>query len=103
MTDYTSYLIQHSIKAFEIAGPWKLTLMFDDGVVKEVDLKGIDFGLYRALANLDYFNQVHLTDDCFTIEWPNGEDFNPDTLYYWDERCADWLKSAEEWHKRNLR
>ena len=98
--NYDEYLIKHPIKAFTISGPWKLSLTFDDGVVKEVDLKGIDFGLYQALADLNYFNQVHLTDDFFTIEWPNGEDFNPDSLYFWEERRPDWLKSAEEWHKR---
>ncbi|HUZ92788.1 MAG TPA: DUF2442 domain-containing protein [Candidatus Paceibacterota bacterium] len=94
------YLIKHSVKAFEIVGPWKLRLTFEDRVEKEVDLKGIDFGFYAPLAELEYFNKVHLTDDLFTLEWPNGADFNPDTLYYWEERRAGWLEESRRWHEK---
>jgi hypothetical protein len=86
----------HAIRHFQVIGPYALRLTFDDGLVREVDLDGIFAGeLYSPLADPAFFKQVRLNTDFDTVEWPNGADFDPETLYHWDEYRPAWQKAAE--------
>lgn len=40
---------------------------------------------YGPLRDLELFNQVRLDPDIHTLVWPNGADFDPATLYNWNE------------------
>jgi hypothetical protein len=37
---------------------------------------------YGELRNKGYFRTVHITEDGFCLEWPNGQDIAPEDLYY---------------------
>ena len=88
----------HDIKAVEVIGPHQLRLRFEDGVTREVDLSEITEGqIYGPLRDPNFFAQVRLNPDLETIEWPNGADFDPETLYYWDRYLPDWKKAANRW------
>jgi hypothetical protein len=79
-----------------MSAPWRITavhpkhghvlaLTFADGTTKEVDM--LPFlrpgGIFEPLIkDLALFRQVQVDDDSWTIVWPNGADFAPDTLYY---------------------
>ena len=57
-----------------------LTLVFDNGERKVFDVKPyLDKGIFKELKNLKIFNAVR--PFLGSIEWPNGQDFCPDTLY----------------------
>ena len=57
-----------------------LTLVFDNGERKVFDVKPyLDKGIFKELRNLKIFNAVR--PFLGSIEWPNGQDFCPDTLY----------------------
>lgn len=61
---------------------YNLRLQFDDGSVKEVDLKNELHGeIFEPLNDLSLFRQVAINPDTRTIEWPNGADFAPEFLY----------------------
>ena len=47
--------------------------------------------LFRPLEDPKFFRQVKLNPEIRTIQWPNGADFDPETLYHWDED-ADWFR-----------
>lgn len=93
----------HDIKSVEVIGPHALRLRFEDGVVREVDLSGITEGeMYGPLRDPAFFAQVRLNPEIETIEWPNGADFDPETLYHWDEYRSAWQQSAEQMAARGM-
>ena len=59
---------------------YTLTLVFDNGERKVFDVKPyLDKGIFTQLKDLKLLNSVH--PFLGSIEWPNGQDFCPDTLY----------------------
>ena len=59
---------------------YTLTLLFTNGEVKRFDVKPyLTKGFFRELQSMNYFQKVHLFLE--TVQWPNGQDFCPDTLY----------------------
>lgn len=67
-----------------------LKLEFDCGTEKEVNLTPIMRGtLFGQLNDPNVFHQVKLDNEVGTICWPNGADFDPDTLFRWEEVVGD--------------
>ena len=63
-------------------GDYRLRLEFNDGKVKDVDLKDELYGeIFTPLQDIAIFQQVAINSDTNTIEWPNGADFAPEFLY----------------------
>jgi hypothetical protein len=65
-------------------GDYRLELGFTDGLRREVDLQDRIAGrggVFRPLADLDFFRQVQVEPEAGTIVWPNGVDLCPDVLY----------------------
>lgn len=61
---------------------YKLKITFNDGVVKEVDLRDeLDGPMFEALKKPGFFRRVAVNPETNTIEWPNGADFAPEFLY----------------------
>ena len=51
----------HTVKAFEVIGPYRLRIEFGDGVVRTIDFQPILEGeLYGPLRDLSQFNAVAL-------------------------------------------
>lgn len=63
---------------------YRLHLVFTDGVAGEIDLRkeivGVG-GVFAALEDQSFFQQVKVSTSGGTIEWPNGVDLCPDVLY----------------------
>lgn len=69
-----------------IVGDYTLRVEFDDGARREIDFLPVLYGYYYGpLRDLELFNQVRLDPDIHTLVWPNGADFDPATLYNWNE------------------
>ena len=61
---------------------YKLRLKFNDGVIKDIDLKNELYGeIFEPLRNIEMFKKVKVNKDTNTIEWENGADFAPEFLY----------------------
>jgi len=91
----------HSIYDVKVVGDHQLQLKFEDGSVKVVDLTGFWEGeLFKPLRDPEFFRQVRLNEECHVIEWPNGADFDPETLYHWDQQ--EMLALANEWREAEL-
>ena len=65
-------------------GGYRLELGFTNGLRKEIDFKDRIVGrsgVFRPLADIEFFKRVRLEPEAGTIVWPNGIDFCPDMLY----------------------
>jgi len=59
---------------------YKLLLTFDKNEIREFDVKPyLNHGIFSELTDLTIFNSVHVSFD--SIEWKNGADLDPETLY----------------------
>ena len=46
----------------------------------------LDFGVFKELKDLSYFNQAQVLDG--TVVWPHDQDICPDTLYLNSIKCT---------------
>lgn len=61
-------------------GGYKLQLTFDNGEKRIIDLEGqLDGGVFEPLKDKSFFQKFSVNE--WTVEWPNGADIAPETLY----------------------
>ena len=86
------------IKVVKVVSEGVLELEFNCGSHRRIDLNPIMHGsLFGSLKDPKVFKEVKIDHEVGTIYWPNGADFDPDTLFHWDEVVGDisaHLKSA---------
>ena len=88
----------HQIKSFKTLGAFVLLIQFEDGMEQLIDFTPILAGeLYGPLRDLDLFNQVSIDPEVNTLVWPNGADFDPDTLHDWPVYAQAWKERAKQW------
>ena len=68
------------VKDVKPTDDYKLILTFTNGEVKVFDVTPyLDKGFFKQLKDKSYFKTVKPFMD--SIQWKNGQDFCPDTLY----------------------
>src|SRR5262249_1647066 len=74
----------HKVNAFQIVGPYTLRVSFEDKSEQVINFEPVLAGeIFRPLRDLAVFNQVRLDPEIHTLVWPNGADFDPETLHDW--------------------
>ncbi len=88
------YRVDH----FEIVGPYTLRLRFNDGTEQRIDFRPVLEGeVFGALRDLAMFNAVELDSTFGTVQWPNGADFDPETLHDWPKYREELIAMARHW------
>ena len=88
----------YRVISFDYLKPYVLRVRFDDGTVQEIDFWPVlGGGLYRPLRDPMLFEQVRLDPEVHTLVWPNGADFDPETLHNWPEYARVLAARAEAW------
>lgn len=83
---------------FEIVGPYTLRVIFDDGTEQVIDFRPVLEGpLYAPLRDEGLFNQVEIDPEVHTLVWPNGVDFDPETLHDWPKYAEEMKRMAKRW------
>ena len=68
------------VKRAQYLDDYKISLEFNDGVLKIVDLQNeLDGRVFEPLRDKNYFKTFTIKFN--TIEWDNGADFAPEYLY----------------------
>jgi len=87
------------IKA-EVLKPYQIKLTFNDKKVKTIDLEPVLYGAYfEPLRNPELFKKLRVNQEIQTIEWPNGADFHPETLYNWENYRDELIEKAQSWKR----
>lgn len=74
------------VTGFTIVGNYTLRVRFDDEAERVIDFQPVLHGrLFGPLRDLAFFNQVRLDPEIHTLVWPNDADFDPATLYHWND------------------
>ena len=85
---------------FEIVGPYTLRVVFDDGVEQVIDFRGVLAGpVYGALKDEKMFRGVEIDPEAHTLVWPNGADFDPETLHDWPRYEGEMKRMAARWKR----
>jgi hypothetical protein len=87
----------HDIVEARYLNGYCLYLRFDDGAEGELDLASlVRFdGVFAPLADTRRFAEVRVNPDTGTIEWPNGADIAPETLYEALDAPPDKVAAAQ--------
>ena len=73
-------MIPPRIKAIKILDNYNIEINYINGEKKLYNMeKNLKFDFYKNLKNVSYFKLAKSADT--TIEWPNGEDIDPNELY----------------------
>ena len=83
---------------FEIVGPYTLRVAFNDGTEQVIDFRPVLEGaLYAPLQDERVFKQVEIDPEVHTLVWPNGADFDPETLHEWPKYAEEMKRMAKRW------
>ena len=71
-----------AIVGVAVVGDYRLRLLFDDGLVGDIDFSSRQWhGVFEPLRDPYFFSQVRVDPDAATIVWPGGIDMAPEPLY----------------------
>ena len=88
----------HRVEHFDIVGPYTLALRFADGSEQRIDFRPVLEGeVFGPLQDLNVFNRVELDATFGTVQWPNGADFDPETLHDWPKYREELVAMARRW------
>ena len=89
----------YRVESFEIVGPFKLKVDFDDSSSQTIDFRPVFAGeIYEPLSDIDFFNRVSIDPEVRTLVWPNGADFDPATLHDWNSNIEAIKSSVARWN-----
>ena len=75
-----------------------LRIRFDDDTEQTIDFSPILEGeVYGPLRDEKMFQQVEIDPEIHTVVWPNGADFDPETLHDWPQYATRMRAMAKQW------
>ena len=91
----------HRVEASQVVAPYTLRVEFDDHTEQTIDFRPVLAGeLFGPLRELSLFNQVKIDPEVHTLVWPNGADFDPETLHDWPQYSQALAALARRWESQ---
>ena len=88
----------HRVASLNIEASYTLRVRFEDDTEQLINFESVLAGeLYRPLRELSLFNQVRVDPEVHTLIWPNGADFDPQTLHDWPHYADALAAHAKQW------
>ena len=88
----------YEVVNYELMDAYVINVTFNDGKSQIIDFKPVLYGeMWGALRELTLFKQVEIDPVARTLTWPNGADFDPETLHNWDEYGESLAARAKTW------
>lgn len=88
----------YRVTDFDSVSAYTLRVRFDDGTEQVINFEPVLYGeMWGPLRDPQMFNQVSIDPIAHTLTWPNGADFDPETLRHWDEYKDELAERAKSW------
>ncbi len=85
---------------YRILERYTIWVKFDDASEQIINLEPVLYGeMWGALRDLTFFNQVTIDPIARTLCWPNGADFDAETLRNWPDYKDELANRAQSWEK----
>jgi hypothetical protein len=85
---------------FKIMDKYVLRVCFDDESEQIINFEPVLYGRsWGPLRDTSLFNQVSIDPIAHTLTWPNGADFDPETLRNWPEYKDELAERAQQWEQ----
>ena len=82
----------------KMIGDYTIRVEFNDDTEQVIDFRPVLYGeMWGPLQDLTLFNQVKLDPIAHTLSWPNGADFDPETLRNWPDYKEELATRAQQW------
>jgi len=92
----------YKVEGMQITAPYTLQVKFDDNSEQVIDFRPVLAGeMYGPLRELSLFNQVSIDPEVKTLVWPNGADFDPETLHDWPKYREALTLRARQWETQS--
>lgn len=90
----------YSITNFRVLDGYCIRVGFNDGTEQLIDFEPVLYGeMWGPLRDPSLFYQVTLDPVAHTLTWPNGADFDPETLRHWPKYKDELALRARKWAK----
>ncbi len=88
----------YGVVQFEMVAEYTLRVTFNDGAEQVIDFEPVLYGEgWGPLREPSLFRQVTLDPIARTLVWPNGADFDPETLRHWPQYKDELAARAQAW------
>ncbi len=88
----------YKVTGFALGDDYIIGVMFDDGTEQLVNFEPVLHGeMWGPLRDLTLFKQVQIDPIAHTLSWPNGADFDPETLRNWPAYKVELTARAQQW------
>jgi len=88
----------YQVTGIETIADHTLLVLLDDGTQQVIDFEPVLRGaMWGPLRDLNLFNQVAIDPIARTLAWPNGADFDPETLRNWPKYKDELAERAQQW------
>lgn len=85
---------------YRVLEPYVIWVKFDDASEQIINLEPVLYGeMWGALREPTFFNQVTIDPIARTLSWPNGADFDAETLRNWPNYKDELAIRAQSWEK----
>ena len=99
--------MEHSIYrivGFESIDRYSLRVKFDDEQEREIDFRPVLTGeSYGPMKDDKLFNQVDIDSEFHTLVWPNGADFDSETLHDWPKYVQEIKRIASQSEAKEIK
>jgi hypothetical protein len=76
---------KYNIESFDILNDLVIKINFKDGKTQIINFQKIYYDpWWKELEDINYFRKVKI-NEIDNLSWPNGQDFMPEHLYYWEK------------------
>jgi hypothetical protein len=88
----------YRVTGFQVLENFTVQVQFNDGSEQVIDFEPVLYGeMWGPLRDRELFRQVTLDPVVHTLTWPNGADFDPETLRHWPRHKDELAARAQTW------